>query len=170
MGARENIAAILTTFCRFHNLSISRKTIFEQYCGDSHMAHFQEIIRFCTEWEIEHMHLNFVLEHLEQQFLPAFVLMEGYRTQLVMYAEGDKVFFVDAQTGWHEQTKEDFFARSMGHIIMTDPKSHKPEPAFAQHEAADKKASSMFTWEKPTLTKLEQELNYGKQVLQKPAK
>lgn len=166
-GPAENIAAILTTFCRFYNLEISRKTIFDNHTGTTHMAHFEEIIHFCEQWNIEHLHLNFVPEHLSQQFLPAFVLMQGYYTQLVMYVEGEKVFFVDAQLGWQEENKTDFLKRSMGHIIIVNPESYSKEAAFTAHEQMDRDKPVIKQWSKPTVTKLEQERNYGKQLLQK---
>ena len=163
----ENIAAILTTYCRFHNLEISRKTIFENYCGYEKMAHFNEVNNFCTKWNIEFIHLNFAKEHLDEQFLPAFVLMEDYRTQLIMYVNKENVFYVDSELGWQERSKEDFFKKSMGHIIIVDHENYLKEATFTENELKDKSNSSKIKWEKPKIRELTLEQNFGKLIIPK---
>lgn len=133
----ENIAAVLTSFCRIHGIKIAKKTIFNDHSIEKGMANFGEIINFCKKWEFDHLSINFVREHLQQQFLPAFVLMKGYSTRLVMYIQDNSVFSIDATKGWMEETIDEFFEKSMESIVLIDTSKYKEDATFAENEKAD---------------------------------
>lgn len=126
----ENIAAIISTYCDYYNIKISQKTIFDKYCGDNKMAHFKTVIEFCNDWNIQYLQVNFVEQHLSSDFAPAFVLMDGYRTQLFIEIKDDQVVFVDSLTGWQTETKSDFFNRSKGTIVFLDHSNYNEEENY----------------------------------------
>lgn len=131
---KENIAAAIATFCKLHDLEISSKTIFENYIGGENMANFSEIERFCREWSIDNITLKFVKEHLANEFLPAFVLMNGYRTVLVVEVKDNVVHFYDGLAGYVQEDVESFYNRSMGHITLVDVNNYKKEAYYEKHE------------------------------------
>jgi prolyl 4-hydroxylase len=145
----ENIASALATFCKLKNLEISKKTIFQNYIGGETMADFSEISRFCNDWGIDCMPLDFVKKHLDNQFLPIFVLMDGYRTVLVIKVELDVVYFFDGVKGLIEESTTSFFERSMGHIVLVEVENYKKESYFEKHEKEEaqrlKKISDKFS-------------------------
>ena len=129
----ENIASALATFCKLENLEISKKTIFENYIGGEKMANFSEVSRFCTEWGIDHIGLNLVKKHLDNQFLPAFVLMDKYHTVLVIKIKNDEVYFFDGVRGLIQESIDSFFERSMGHIVLVEVGNYKKEAYYQKH-------------------------------------
>ena len=129
----ENIASALATYCAMENLEISKKTIFENYIGGETMANFSEISRFCNEWGIDYIELQFVKQHLDNQFLPAFVLLNGYVTVLVVKVENGVVHYFDGINGLMEDSIDSFFERSMGHIVLVEVGNYKKESYYEKH-------------------------------------
>lgn len=152
-----NIAAIITSFCRFHQLEISRTTIYEKYSGKEKMANFKEVIHFCKDFSLNYIHLNIVRAHLDQEFFPAFVLMNGYRTQLLMYADEEKVYYLDALMGWQSEQKDRFIQNAMGNIVLVDPSSYVKEPDYQQKLEIEKEQDRIAArkWTPPQLNPLE---------------
>ena len=134
----QNIASALATFCALENLEISKKTIFENYIGRESMANFSEVARFCSEWGVDYIELQFVKEHLDDQFLPAFVLMDKYVTTLVVKVEKEVVYYFDGVNGLMEESRDSFFNRSMGHIVLVEIGNYKKESYYEKHVLEEK--------------------------------
>jgi ABC-type bacteriocin/lantibiotic exporter with double-glycine peptidase domain len=152
----ENIAAIIATFCEVYELEISQTTLFEKYSGKDKMVHFNTIKQFCDDWEIDSIQIKLVEQHLDSDFAPAFVLMDGYRTQLFVGVKNNLVEYIDSLTGWHTESKSDFLKRSKGIIVLLDYSNYKKEAAYAQIVLREKKLKQLSErkWIAPQVKKI----------------
>lgn len=144
----ENLAAIIDTVCNIYDFNISRSEIFDNYSGSERMAHFNLCETFFKKHQIDCLYIQFVKEHLNQDFLPAIALMKGYRSQLIMYVNDSNVFFIDSEIGWQKETVDAFFQRTEGYIVLFDPDSYSGKKG---RDKENQPTKASLKWEKPQI-------------------
>ena len=164
-GWNENLATAIANFCLIYEIRITKSAIFDQYVGKKGMVNFREVASFCKEYSFDHIQLNFVKEHMDKKFCPAFVLMEGYRTQLMFDIDDQWVYYIDSLTGKEREEKDKFFKRSMGYIIMIDPEKYSPEKDYEQkrHIEIENQQKNNRKWIKPVVTEIS-EIELAKRI------